>query len=64
MWNGHYFVTLVLPDGTVRRQDAARPVPAGATVAATDNGMQGCRYYADMLRAIRAAHTPTEGEPR
>jgi hypothetical protein len=38
-WDGRYFVTLLGPDGRVRRQDAVLLVPPGWAVAAVDNGM-------------------------
>lgn len=53
-WDGRYFVTLILPNGKVRRQDAAKPLPGSCTIAATDNGMQDRDYYRKMLADIRA----------
>jgi hypothetical protein len=38
-WDGRYFVTIQTPDGRIKRQDAARPLPPSYTVLAVDNGL-------------------------
>ncbi len=53
-WNGCYYVTIITPNGRVRRQSARCKLPGRCIIAAVDNGMQSRDEYRDMVSRIRA----------